>query len=123
MHCIEEYVKLVNELNIFVANFTRLYVNDSSKKAIEPSMDEYETFLKKLARMKSRTILNVQPGFNEMFLKKCGVKEYSLCPVGKEITISFDGNIKSCPASNNIIGNWTELDNKNLINLQGCCII
>ncbi|RME54965.1 radical SAM protein [Candidatus Woesearchaeota archaeon] len=99
MHCLKPYVKLVNELKVFVANFTKLYMKGNAKINffLEPSQEEYKSFLKTLANIKSKTILNVQPGFSKQFLDECKVKEYSLCPLGKEITLNPYGEVLQCP--------------------------
>jgi MoaA/NifB/PqqE/SkfB family radical SAM enzyme len=101
--CIEDYVKMLENIGVKVANFTKLYLSGRAleNKSLQLNEKEYENFLEALSKIKSKVILNVQAGFKEEILKKFRIKDYSTCSIGKEITITPDGSVRLCPAWSN----------------------
>lgn len=104
--CLTGYLKLLESLDVKVANFTPLYLAGRAleNKRLLPSNEEHEKFIKKLSALQdSKVLLNVQPGFKKEMLKD--IKNCSPCSIGKEITIIPTGGIRLCPAFDSEWGN------------------
>lgn len=125
--CLEEYLKLLESLDVKVANFTPLYLSGralENKKTLLPSKEEHEKFIKKLSALQdSKVLLNVQAGFRKDMLKE--IKNHSACSIGKEVTIIPTGGIRLCPAFNEEWGNvlTSKLDFVDDIKPEDGCLV
>ncbi len=109
--CLDEYMQLLESLNINIANFTKMYSSGNAIANINlmPSDKEHLEFFKKLAGLQNKSlILNVQPGFKKEMLKAAGIIYSNECCAGKELSISPDGSVKACPSWPFSLGNILE---------------
>ena len=118
------YLQLLKDLDIKLANFTKMYPSGNALININimPSEKENIEFLKQLANNQNDIILNVQPGFKKNILKEAGIILSNSCTACKEISISPDGSVKPCPSWPIKYGNilsWYEMPE---IEADGCAI-
>lgn len=99
---LEDYVKLLENLKVDIANFTRLYLAGeamNNKDMLLLSKEEYYNFLKQLSEIKSRIKLNVLGPTPLCFLEGINLNNYTFCSAGKsEITIYPNGSVSFCPS-------------------------
>ncbi|MEK6817085.1 MAG: radical SAM protein [Nanoarchaeota archaeon] len=128
--CVEDYVSLLESLEVKAASFTRLYMSGraiANHKELMPSEEDYGRFLNSIYNIQDRTkvVLNVQAGFKESKLREHKIKNYSTCSIGKEITINPDGKLRLCPSLNKDFGEAVRTDLSQLETIvpeDGCMV-
>lgn len=118
-HALKDYVKLLNELKVDVASFTRLYPAGQALpnwQDIVVSGDEYAEFLRELEQLQktSSTKLYIAGPTDINFLFGENIKiQHATCGAGKdEIAINPNGDILPCPSWNEPVANITKSDVK-----------
>lgn len=124
--CLDDYVKLIENLKIPLANFTRMYHSGNAIVNINlmPNEKEHLDFLRKIPKLQYDTgvILNIQPGFKEDILKAAGIISYNRCHAGRELSISPGGSVKACPSWPVSYGNILDDFKMPEITSKGCAI-
>jgi len=103
--CIEEYIKMLDELEVNTANFTMLYHSGKALKnlnELEMGNNEMRWFCDKFSKIKTKkTKLKIQSPLPEEYEIKCAGCE--ACK--NEIAVQPNGDITPCPSSNLVLGN------------------
>ncbi len=114
---IKSYLQLTKKLGV-KANFTRLYQSGcgrSNYKELNPSLNDFEIFLKELS--KSKQPIHLLGPVPVCMLRKVNFKHsFATCAAGKtEIAINPNGDILPCPSWPFAVGNILKNDFKEVI--------
>ncbi|MBI4739596.1 radical SAM protein [Candidatus Woesearchaeota archaeon] len=111
--CLQDYIRLVHDLGVSFANFTRLYHSgsaDNNRHSLELSKEEMACFLKDIeAAQRQAAIPLVLAGPMPLcFLASHDVwlSHVNTCGAGKdEINIQPNGGVTMCPSDHAVVGN------------------